>query len=333
MIDPITPEEITAANDIGDKTGMGEPDLSESTPAAEEAPVEPKPVEAPAPVVPKPDETPADPEEGEDGAEGDEPHSRMDPKPVEKKEKMVPYEKLKHERGRVDALATQVSDVVAAVSELTQLVKKGNTPEVREEADDIRKEAEALAEELGVNGEGLDPDALEKVLRKAVELAGKNGKVPKGMEEKMALLETLEQNQKKDAETAHFNGEWQAALPTIKTLYPNATQSMLDEARAELDKLSHSKDFHTYSLEDIVASPRNKKTFDTLLKVAGKAKNGEVGKRVGESPEERPVEDDDNIEDIENLTPAIIKAREASSSASRASSNKDYKVTAPMKVK
>ena len=118
-------------------------------------------------------------------------------------------------------------------------------------------------------------------------------------------IEQLTAEQKKakaeQKEIAYFGDEWQDFLPTLKKQYKNATPSMLKEAAQEMYRKARSADYGNvpgkhpaYPLDYIFF--REKKAFDTLLRVSPKN---------GSGPQGHDVEQDDVKIDITdpNLTP------------------------------
>jgi hypothetical protein len=323
--------EIIEANRIGELTGMGSPDLNDTPDGGEES-LSDEPKTDPSKPEAKPGDTPNKPEDGEDGEE-DDADGKTDPGKVERKPraKTVPYETLKAQREENRQMRAELDSLIATVDALK--AEKGQDAKAKEEIDEIEKEAEALAAEMGLDNPEMDAKSLAAIIRKTLEIAERrnSGKLPKELEEKKALLDKLEEDQKIQAESASFTNEWNDALPTIKKLFPNAGEAQLAEAKAELDILAHSKDFHTYALEDIVTSPRNLKKFETILKVAPKQKSGETGKTVGAEQDYNANTDDDTLEDIEDMTPEMMKRREEREMSGRDSNPKDYRIQNPIR--
>ena len=118
----------------------------------------------------------------------------------------------------------------------------------------------------------------------------------------------MEETKKKQAEKEDiekFNSEWDNFVVDIKKEYPNATDEMLKEAKEKMDDLAHSQEHHTHEMDYILF--KEKKTFDTLLKVAPKSSNGETSKQVFNPPVN---EDNEVLPNIEDMTPEMMKQRE-----------------------
>lgn len=265
-------------------------------------------------------------EEDDTDEEEDEEASRKQ----NRRTRTVPYDLLKTERGKSKVLKDTISDLQKKLAE-ARSEDSGRTTE--EELDDIEEEAKALGEDLKA-----DPNALSKVLRAAVSLAKKElGKqaIPKEIQDKLALLDKYEKDQQAQTELNHFTNEWNGLVDSLKKTYPNATEAQLAEARKEMDKLAHSKEYayvegehEAYPLDYVLF--REKKVFDTLLKVS-KGKSGENSKHivVAESDDE---EVDDIDLDPENMTPERMNAYDNMSLKQNSKSDKrDYRILRPVR--
>lgn len=335
MADQPEKSEAEIANEIGEASGMGAPDLSEEeTPTdTEEVPADKTEEEVTPPKKPASDDTEEeseedDTEEEDEGDEEDEAEEEADDKAPKSRvktnkrpERLVPYSLVKDLRKDLDALTETIGKL--------KTDKEGKT---EDEIDEIDKEAEALAQELGDIDGTYGPKDIAKILRKAVELARKKtgGEIPDDLKERLKILDKVEEQHQTDAEAAYFDKEWGSVLPALKKEYPNAGEAEIAEAKKLLDKYAHTKEYHKYDLDYIIFKKR--KDFDTILKVAAKSKSGETGKRVGaEENFDATGEDDDNLENIEDLTPEIVKRREDKEAAGRESSPKDYKIQNPQR--
>jgi len=244
---------------------------------------------------------------GETETEETEEETKVEAKPEVKKEvrqeRTVPYgikgrlEKEVSKRKELeDTLSEKVAEgVKAALASLVKADQKDELP------DDVKKAAMELAEETG-----LDESGVEKLLRKAKELSAKN-ELPKEVMEKLSELDKIKKERDDKQAEESFNQEWDSFLPNLKKQYPNATDSMLKEARDKMDELAHSKTHHTHEMDYILF--KEAKTFETLLKVAPKSKSGEDNKQVYVN-RSNVEEDEETMVDIEDMTPEIMKQRE-----------------------
>lgn len=217
------------------------------------------------------------------------------------KQRTVPYSKLKTVRQQNKQLVETIDGLRDVLGKLS-----GKEPSA---ANTKLSNLEKKAAELGKNL-NLDPKGLEQILKAMLELANEEhgDKLPKEVQDRLKALDKFEASSKKDAEAAHFTGEWNAIVPDLQKQYPNATPALLEQARVELDKLAHSKQFHTAELDYILF--KNKAKFDTILKVAKGTKSGETGKTMGAGEEEDSGEGDASLVPIEQITPQIMKARD-----------------------
>lgn len=243
-------------------------------------------------------------EETEEESENDE----EEPSPAQARQaRTVPYTKLKEERLK----RKEAERKLAEASE-----KK---PEPTEELSDIKSVAKSLAEDLGVEASNV-----EKILAAAVSLSAKQkSELPKDVQEKLSLLDKYQEEQKAKAEADHFSSEWNTLVPNLKKEYPNVTEGQLAEAKKEMDKLAFSKEFHKYDLDYVLY--KNKSAFEAILKTSKAQAGAETGKTI-HAPDETEV---DGLVDIEDMTPAVIKQREAKSLGEN-KSRKDYKIYNPI---
>lgn len=310
-----------------ENSGMGAPPEDPAEEAAE--PQEDKPEVDPKKPAPKEDdeaedeseeeEDEAEESEDEDEADEDDEEGEEDEEPETPKNpaRTVPYSLLKAKNAKIKQLEAALAD------------KSGKADESGDEDDaaEVETAAEALAKELGADD--VDKTRLTKILKAAAKLAARKGGpvvLPKEVTDRLKLLDKYEADNKEKTETAHFQKEWNGLLPAITKQYPGATQAILAEAMKLMDDLSHSKKFHDKDLDYVLFKNRDK--FDTVLKVSPKNKGGEAGKTMAEQDIEEG--DEEQLTDIENLTPDIMKQREGRSTDSKIK-HKDYKVQHPIR--
>lgn len=312
--------------DISEAGGMGGAAEEESTESAEKAEDvaeekqpedESKEEEEPAPrksrrVSEEDNAQDDEAEESEDEEEedGEDEEGSKSKRPA----KTVPYGLLKAKNAKIKELQRQ----------LAGRAEKADESGDEGDADEVEETANALAEELGIDAKGL-----AKILRATQKLNGKGKfELPKDIQDKLKTLDNLQEREKIQAEEAHFDKEWSAVMPEIKKQFPNASESELSEARKLMNTLAHSKEFHKYDIDYILY--KNKSKFETILKVAGKSKSGERSKAIREDNYEA-TDDDDNLPNIEDITPEMMKARDNKAMGRRESSPRDYKIYNPVK--
>lgn len=324
MAEPIFNEaEVAESNKVGEASGMGPVNLE--TPESDEKPEEIE-EEQPADEPKEPEKTSTRESrrasEEEDGQEEDEEESEDEEEEDGEDEedsksqrpaKTVPYGLHKADRAKIKELKKQLA------------IAQGNADESGDDED--VSEAAELARELGEEL-GLDAKGLEKILMASKKLNKGKFELPKDLAKKLARLDEIDAREKINDETAHFENEWKTTATNLKKQFPNAPESALLEAKSLMDKLAHSKEFHKYDLDYVLF--KNMGKFQTLLKVAGKSKSTESGKSVREADID-VQDDDDAIVNIEDMSPAIMKAREAKSMGTRQGSPKDYRVQNPVK--
>lgn len=312
-----TEEETETSEEEADETV--EADESES----EEEAVEEKPAARSKRDTSKTDEE-EESDEAEDESEEDETTDEDESTETgeeRNKKRTVPYSKLKSANSTIKTLRAELAIAVAGKS-------KADNSGDEDAAEDADKEVADVAKKLGEEL-GLDEAGVEKILKAAVKLSSKKGVVPKDIEEKLKDLDDLKKQNLAQKEAAHFMGEWDGL--NIRKQYPNASKSALKEAQELMDKMAHSKEHHTHDLDYILF--KNKAKFETILKTAAKGKSGETGKRVGK--DDASIESGENEEDLVDITelnPEIMKQREARERKMRRDhrNDKDYTVHSPI---
>lgn len=231
------------------------------------------------------------------------------------RKRTVPYGKLKEEREKRKTLQKEI-DKVNKLLAAARADKEGTDED--EERDELEDMAKRLGEELGQDSKGL-----AKVLKAAVDLARKElggKKLPKDLQEKLKLLDKMQEREKEEKELSHFNKEWDGLVPALKKRFPGASDSMLAEAKKEMDKLSHDKKYHRYDLDYVLF--KEGKKFEALLKAAPGNRSGESGKQIGTGAGDDGDEEETMV-NIEDITPEIMRRRENKEISRRSSSRDD----------
>lgn len=197
------------------------------------------------------------------------------------------------------AIKALFSQMNAMRDQIDLLVKSGATKAEQAQAAVVDEELSKLAEELNAS-----PDQINKLLQVFEKRIQKQIGTQSLTPELQEVLDSVREQKRVADEVAHFNKEWDSILPDLRKQYPNASESQLALAKEEMDKLSHSKEFHKYPLDYIVY--RQSKKFDTLLKVV-KGRSGEATVRGSEG-----VNETGEIDlDPENMTPEKMKQHQA----------------------
>lgn len=313
-------DNTTDAEEAADE-GEGETteDAEQSADTEEKETDDEKPVARQKREVSKDDEdTSDDSNDSEDKSEEDDAEDEEEAEELSKSkdERTVPYSLLKSKNAKIKQLQ-------ADLAKRDEAKESGDKEDVEEANEEVEASAKELAEELG-----MDKEALAKFLKVAVKLSSKKSVIPKDIAEKLKTLDELQAQNKQSKEIAHFNKEWETL--DIKKQYPNAPKAALKEAQELMDELAHSKDHHMHDLDYILY--KNKSKFDALLKTAVKGKSGEQGKRIGtEKSYDSTNDDEENLVDIEDLNPQIMKEREEKEKQMRRDhlKDKDYRIYNP----
>ncbi len=240
------------------EAGVDLPEISEEK--KEETPAQP---EAPAPDAPKPpEETPADPEGGKpEGdappAEPKEPRKRSIYDDLKEKKEDLKIEKQKREQAERER--DEIKEKLNALASAT-------TPEKREEAaDEVTEYAKKI---------GADPEAV----RTLVELARKGMKpeLPGDVAEALQDFQKWKTENSKAIEQQAFEQEFKAAIPSLKEIFPSASDEEMDAIKTELDRLSHTREMHDKPLDFIAF--KNRATLSALVspRKPGLEKRGRV---------------------------------------------------------
>ena len=275
-------------------------------------------------------------EEDEDGtSDEDEDDEDFVPEPPKKKEnknaddsdkkdeddeensQTVPLKRLLDEKkGRKEDKKALEDRIAKLEAKFGEDASKELTAQMAEELSITPEAAQKLLEYstkavlMGLEKEGriLTPELKEKL--EAFEKEGKDEVDPKAEKEKA-----------EKREIQYFGEEWQDFLPALKKQYSNATPAMLKEAAKEMYRKARSRDYGNvpgvhpaYPLDYIFF--KEKKAFDTLLRVSSKNASGPTGTH--------DVETEDIKIDLTdpNLTPAQFQRYKQQQNAKQVARNK-----------
>lgn len=233
------------------------------------------------PKEPEPVEEPKEPEVKEKSAPEEPAKEPEAPKDEDRPKKRSIYDDLKdkkHELRSERELREQAErerdDLKAQLAGLN----KSSTPQERQDA---INSIEQFAERTGADAESLRQ--LKELILKDVPQA------PKMDEGILQGLNEFQQWKKQNSvaiEKQMFEQEFQKAVPTVKEFFPTASQEEIDAIKAEVDKLSHTEQFHDKELDYVLF-----KNKDTLASMVSPKKRGmEPSKRS--APESQPDEFD-----------------------------------------
>jgi hypothetical protein len=294
------------------KTEMAEDNRTEAQKALgihpEKAEVDPKDDDLGRDPIESEDETGESEESSEspdeadkDDDEDDEPFEPKDEDASKKKEvkkeaaeDTVPLKRLLDEKKANKELKARIEKLEAKFGEgaedelVSQMAKELNIqPEHAKKLLDFS--SKSILSKLERDGRIITPELKEKL-----------EKLESGKEE---LDEAKIKQDAERKEIEYYREEWSDFLPNLKKQYKNATPSMLKEAAQEMYKLARSRTYGNvqgehpaYPLDFVFF--KEKKVFDTLLRVSPKAKSGETGHDI-------EGEDNETIDFTDpNLSPA-----------------------------
>lgn len=183
-----------------------------------------------------------------------------------------------------------------AESELAELRQKVDAFENAKTKDDkveALDDIESFAKEIGA-----DPAAVKKM--KALFLKDLQSQVPESVLKDIEEVKAWKAENAKALEAQQFEEEFNSVLPQIKADFPQASDSEIKAIKSELDKLSHSKEFHDKSMDYVVF--KNKDVLSAL--VSPKKKGMETKER--KDVEEETFEFDPDA-DISKMTPKQLE--------------------------
>ncbi len=213
-------------------------------------------------------------EEAEGEGEDDQP-----PK-VEKKRSI--YDDLKDKKTEARSLKNIAIDALKALGIETS--GKETTEELQEKLQSISKaktpeEKSTALDEFDEFAKEIDADPV--ALRKMRELFLKGFKVQEidpSLKERLENFEKWEAGQKKQLDESAFEEEFTATLPTLKEMFPKATDDEIKAIKGQLKKISHSTGWNDKELEYIAFKHK-----DALTALVSPKKKGLEGKDpVGE---------------------------------------------------
>lgn len=155
------------------------------------------------------------------------------------------------------------------------------------------EDIQALAKELN-----FDPEKTKKIIaiaRKGLEATEEDRQF---IADQKKFFEAEKEKSFFKEQEAIFNGEWGAVLPSIKSMFPNASDEQIAQVKAEVDKLSHTEKYHKTDLDYIVF--KEKARFEKIA-FSPKQKTFESGR-----PQAKTEEDFDGSApaNIADMTPA-----------------------------
>lgn len=180
------------------------------------------------------EEPPKEPEQEPESKEEKEPEKQPLPESPKEPRKRSVYDDLKDTRKEKKTLAEENEELKRQLAEF-----QSNNED--DEEDKPKGLLEFAAEK------GADPELVERIVQ-----AAREGITPNEIDPSLKKdLEEFKQWKTQNAQVIEkqlFNDEFVAVTPTLKELFPTATDENLASMKPVLDKLSHSKEMHDKEL-------------------------------------------------------------------------------------
>lgn len=157
---------------------------------------------------------------------------------------------VKSERERADIAEQKANDLQEKLDAVSKAKDEGKSSAHAE--DDLK----TFLEEHEV-----DPVVAERLIAEARK--GIKPEIDEETRNDLAEFKAWKQDNRKVAESQAFEKEFTASLPSIKEFFPTANDSELSAIKAELDTLSHTKEWHDKSLKYIAFE--HKDTLSALI--------------------------------------------------------------------
>jgi hypothetical protein len=163
---------------------------------------------------------------------------------------------LKSEKERADNLQRERDELQ---TKLEALSTAGTAQEKSEAQDEI--------DQFLTSHQQWDKDAVKDLI--AIAQKGIKPELDEATKKGLAEFQSWKQENAKSLEAQRFNQEFEATLPAIKEMFPNASDDELKSIRQELDKIAHTPGYHDKELDYVVF-----KSKDTLSALVSPKKRG-----------------------------------------------------------
>ena len=241
-----------------------------TTPPAEvpEPPKEPeKAPEASTEDPSTPPEPPVTPPADEKKPEGE-----ADPQsvPRDRPKKYIPLSQYQAEKAEHK---NQIDELNKKITDLQNLKDLSNKPDTNANADKLKEFKEKFAEKYG-----YDPEDVEELLN----LARSSVAVP---EEVVNFMKEQQNTQLQKQIAENFNKEFNAFMPSLKDMFPNATPEQIDEAKKLIDQASHTEAYRDKELDYVAFKIKGdlEKVFVTATPPSTETPPPQKGTRVADS--------------------------------------------------
>lgn len=209
--------------------------------AGVELPEAPKVEEVPT-EEPKTEETPQEPLQEDKPKEPEQPRKRSI---------YDDYREEKSDRKAAEARAQQAEQERDELRQKLEAATAGNGSDT-EAGDD----ALAYAQKVGA-----DPDLVKRIIDDARK--GIKSEVDETLKKDLEDFKAWKAQNSKAIEQQMFETEFKSTIPALKRLFPQIDDTALEAVKTELDKLSHTKDWHDKPLDYIAF--KNEETLSALV--------------------------------------------------------------------
>lgn len=244
----------------------------------------------------------------------------------------------------IKAAFTQIGELRSAIADLTKLVGesvKANSAKPGSDAAVAAKSIDDTITDLLKEAEDKGGDAeffkkfgttlVEKVKQDLADKGLLTKDLPKDVQERLKLLDTIEVERDDQREVQSFGTEWSGLLPALKQRYPNASDALLRQAQDEMFNIATSEEggkvlkkaktndkgevvergrISPYPLDYLLYKFTTK--FDAILKVAKGTKQAEGGSHEIDNGKENEGSASEDIDmPLDNQGPDTYKRIQA----------------------
>lgn len=198
--------------------------------------------------TPEKDETPQEPEAPEE-KKPEEPTEPLQETPKLERKRSI-YDEYKDKKAELKSereLREQAEREREEWRTKYEALQNAHTPEERQEAQD---DIEAFAKEINA-----DPQALRKM--RELFLKDVKPQTNEELERDLQEFKAWKSQNSQLMEKQMFEDEFKATVPTLKEMLPEASDEEMQKVKEELDKLSHTKEFHDKDLDYIAFKHRS----------------------------------------------------------------------------
>ncbi|UPJ35855.1 hypothetical protein IVB45_02245 [Bradyrhizobium sp. 4] len=197
-----------------------------------------------------PKEEPEAPEAEEPKDEPEEPKEPLKEEPKEQRKRSIydVYKEEKSERKTAEARAEQAEK---ERDEAKRLLEEAVAAKGTDDEKETAKDAVEYAKKVGA-----DPDLVKRIIEDARK--GFEQKPDESLQKDIAEFKAWKTTNAKSIEQSMFNDEFEKSVPSLKKLFPTVNDEELKTIKAELDTLSHTKEWHDKSLAYVAFEHQDK---------------------------------------------------------------------------